>query len=227
MRSPIMFLEHQIQDHIIDYSAKLFGLCQKGSVAVINTIVFRNKQLFRTMSSDIYQNENRADYLHFLINKGDLLEFDLENTECALCIALPHEATGKIMFLNFDGSKYGERYLCSFVPITKALTKNAGKFDMWLIFSYTDKNALFHYLPTNRITFNVIESTCGDSFIDPDETSNPLSELTGKVQALENSKISIADVVEDSIVFYSDSNKQNIVGTVPLPNNVIWTVMED
>lgn len=131
------------------------------------------------------------------------------------------------MFLNLCESKYGDQYLSASIPITKALTKNAGKFVIWLIFSCVDENSLFHYLPTNKIIFHIIESTSGDSFIDPDETLNPLSELAQKINTLENSKISIAGIVDDAIVFYSDSDKQNIVGKIPLPNSVTWTVMED
>ena len=42
----------------------------------LNTILYRDRVLLRTLSSPIYQNENRADSIKFLVSVDDLFEFD-------------------------------------------------------------------------------------------------------------------------------------------------------
>lgn len=155
-------------------------------------------------------------------------EFNTNGFQCMLCVTFPDGTSGKIIFLEFINSKYEERYLCSTIPITKVFTKDSGQIYMWLVFSYEGEDSLFHYLPTNKIAFDILESSSGDSFIDPDETTNPLAELAQKVNALENSKISTVEVKDDTVIFYSDLNRENIAGTIKLPSDgdVTWTIME-
>lgn len=193
----------------------------------MNTILFRDKVLIRTLSSPIYQNENRADSLKFLISANDLPEFKIETLTCMLCVTLPDGQEGKIALLNFENVLYQEKYLTSFVPLTKALTKHPGIMSLNLIFSYEDENTFFHYLPTNNITLTILESSSTDSFIDPDETTNSLTELAQKLEALEKSKISSIEIDGHTVHFYSDTEKSTLIGTIDLPEDVVWTTMED
>lgn len=193
----------------------------------MNTILYRDKALVRTLSSPIYQNENRADYLKFLISIDELSEFNIEALICMLCITLPDGETGKIAFLNFEKLLYYNRYLTAFIPITKTFTKLPGVLSLSLIFSYEDSNKLFHYLPTNNVSLTVLESSSSDSFIDPDETTNPFTEMAQKLETLENSKISNIDINEHTVHFYADTEKTKLIGTVALPEEVVWTTMEE
>ena len=193
----------------------------------MNTILYRDRVLIRTLSSPIYQNENRADLLKFLISIDDLSEFDIKALNCMICITLPNGQEGKVGFLDFEDALYHDKYLLSYIPITKAFTKLPGTIYVKLIFSYEDSNKLFHYLPTNNISLTVIESSKTDDFIDPDETTNPFAEIAQKIQSLEKSKISSVDVDGHTINFYADSEKSTLIGTVTLPDEVVWTSMED
>lgn len=73
----------------------------------------------------------------------------------------------------------------------------------------------------------MIESSKTEDFIDPDETTNPFAEIAQKIQSLEKSKISSVDVDGHTINFYADSEKSTLIGTVTLPDEVVWTSMED
>lgn len=193
----------------------------------MNTILYRERVLIRTLLSPIYQNENRADSLKFLISIDALSEFDIKSLACMLCITLPNGQEGKIAFLDFEDTLYCERYLVAYIPVTKTFTKLPGTLSINLIFSYEDSNKLFHYLPTNNISMTVIESSSTDSFIDPDETTNPFTEIAQKLDTLEKSKISSIDIDGHTVHFYSDSKKTELIGTVALPEDVVWSTMED
>lgn len=193
----------------------------------MNTILYRDKVLIRTLSSPIYQNENRADSIKFLVCVDDLAEFNTEALNCMLCITLPNGQEGKVAFLDFEDTLCHERYLMAHIPVTKTFTKLPGKLSINLIFSYEDSNKLFHYLPTNNISLTVLESSSSDSFIDPDETTNPFTEMAQKLDTLEKSKISSIDIDGHTVHFYADSEKTKLIGTVTLPEEVVWTTMED
>lgn len=193
----------------------------------MNTILYRAKVLIRTLSSPIYKNENRADSIKFLVCVDDLAEFNTEELNCILCITLPNGQEGKVAFLDFEDTLYCERYLMAHIPVTKTFTKLPGTLSINLIFSYEDSNKLFHYLPTNNISLTVLESSSSDSFIDPDETSNPFTEMAQKLNTLEKSKVSSIDIEGHTVHFYADSEKTKLIGTVDLPEDVVWTTMED
>ena len=72
----------------------------------------------------------------------------------------------------------------------------------------------------------MIESSETDDFIDPDENTNPFAEITQKIQSLEKSKISSIDIDGHTVHFYADSEKTTLIGTVALPEDVVWTTME-
>ena len=113
------------------------------------------------------------------------------------------------------------------IPVTKTFTKLSGTLSINLIFSYEDSYKLFHYLPTNNITLSVLETSSTNSFIDPDETTNPFTEMAQKLDTLEKSKISCIDIDGHTVHFYSNSEKTERLGTVVLPEDVVWTTMED
>lgn len=193
----------------------------------MNTIIFRNKRLSCSPSSPIYQNENRADYLKFLISVDDLYEFSLKELNCMLCITLPNGQEGKVAFLDFEDTLYCKRYLIAHIPVTKTFTKLPGTLSINLIFSYEDSNKLFHYLPTNNISLSVLESSSTDSFVDPDETTNPFTEMAQKLDTLEKSKISSIEIDGHTVHFYADPEKTTLLGKIALPEEVVWTTMED
>lgn len=183
--------------------------------------------LTRTTTSPIYQNENRADKLKFLISIDNLSVFNIGDSNCMLCVILPNGQEGKFTFLNFENVLYRNKYLVAYVPITKAFTKLPGTLSINLIFSYEDSNKLFHYLPTNDISMNILKSSSSDSFIDPDETSNPFTEMVQKIESLEKSKISSMDIDGHAVHIYADTEKTILIGTINLPEEVVWTTMED
>ena len=193
----------------------------------LNTILYRDRVLLRTLSSPIYQNENRADSIKFLVSVDDLFEFDTKSLNCMLCITLPNGQEGKVTFLDFEDTLYFDRYLVAHIPVTKTFTKLSGTLSINLIFSYEDSYKLFHYLPTNNITLSVLETSSTNSFIDPDETTNPFTEMAQKLDTLEKSKISCIDIDGHTVHFYSNSEKTEHLGTVVLPEDVVWTTMED
>lgn len=193
----------------------------------MNTILYRDKVLIRTLSSPIYQNENRADSIKFLVCVDDLDEFNTEVLNCMLCITLPNGQEGKVAFLDFEDTLYCERYLMAHIPVTKTFTKLPGRLSINLIFSYEDSNKFFHYLPTNNISLTVLESSSADSFIDPDETTNPFTEMAQKLDTLEKSKISSIEIDGHTVHFYADPEKTTLLGKIALPEEVVWTTMED
>lgn len=193
----------------------------------MNTILYRDKTLIRTLSSPIYQNENRADSLKFLISTNTLSEFNTEDLTCMICVTLPDGQSGKIAFLSLKKDSHYENYLVDYIPITKALTKLSGTLSLSLVFSYEDSNQFFHYLPTNSISITVLESKSSDAFIDPDETANPLVEMAQKITELENSKVANIDTDEHAVHFYADTAKTILIGSINLPEDVLWTTMED
>ena len=183
--------------------------------------------LICTTTSPIYQNENRADKLKFLVSIDDLSVFNIEELNCMLCVTLPNGQEGKFAFLNFENVLYRDKYLVAYVPITKAFTKFPGTFSINLIFSYEDSYKLFHYLPTNNISMNILKSSSSDSFIDSDETSNPFTVMAQKIESLEKSKISSIDIEGHAVHIYADTEKTIPIGTINLPEEVVWTTLED
>ena len=83
----------------------------------LNTILYRDRVLLRTLSSPIYQNENRADSIKFLVSVDDLFEFDTKSLNCMLCITLPNGQEGKVTFLDFEDTLYFDRYLVAHIPV--------------------------------------------------------------------------------------------------------------
>lgn len=194
------------------------------------TIIFRNKNIFKTSYTPIYQNENRADILKFLINIDDLKEFKIDTMTCLLCVILPDKKVGKLSFLNFNEVLYNDQYLLSEIPITKAITEQNGSISLFLVFSYEDENNLFHNLPTNEVVLNIIKTEIADSFIDPDESGDLFDGIQQKINELENkvdNKVSVVDIIDNKLYMYANEDKTDLINVIELPSGVIWTDMEE
>ena len=195
----------------------------------MTTIIYRDKKIFLTTQSPIYQYENRVDTLKFLINIDDLKYFKIDSMTCLLCAILPDKQVGKLSFINFEEDLYNDQYLLSEIPITKTITEQNGKLRLFLVFSYEDEDSLFHTLTTNEVILNIIETQATDSFIDPDEETDIFKEMEQKITELENKvddKVSIIDIVDNTLYVYSDKEKNNLINTIELPAGVVWMDME-
>lgn len=175
MPSPITFSVQQTQVHTTRHLGRYSGLCQKGSVVTINTLLYSDKTLICTKKQNPYQNENRASYIKFIVSLEDLSDFSIEEMQCVLCVNLPDETSGNINLLQYSKDKKHSDYISASIPITKTISGIPGQLKMWIIFSYQDKDSLMHYLPTNKVTLDILESNSNDSYFDPGESENIFS----------------------------------------------------
>ncbi|XBX03733.1 hypothetical protein QMP26_24730 [Enterocloster clostridioformis] len=51
--------------------------------------------------------------------------------------------------------------------------------------------------------------------------------MAQKIESLEKSKISNIDIEGHTVHNYADTEKNILIGTINLPEEVVWTTMED
>ena len=198
---------------------------------MLNTILVNlDKTLEKTSFRAIYQNENRADDIQFLIDK-ELLGEDISNYKVILQAIIPVEdkehnspSTGKMRYMEIEEEEYCGKYR-SFLPITTALTEGAGNVFLWFLFFDMKDTKKIRLIKTNYISIHIQKVSKSSSVeLEDKEFDNVISNIQVDIDDIRKNKIDKQfdyDPNNNTILFYS--NGQPIGDAIKLDDEITWT----
>lgn len=192
------------------------------------TIVYRDKEIFTSMRHNVYQGDNRVDKIRFLIDTENE-NVDISNFSVVVQIILPDGQNGILSYLVFEHELYNNRYLISYLPITKTLTNQSGTIVLSLSFFMHDTiNDVYYTMNTNSTQLQILKSNIASGSIPSEDETNILSQIQAQINAIENSKATCIDYNEltRELTLYSDINKENMLTVVTLTDDVTWSLLE-
>ena len=190
-------------------------------------LIQSNKSLLVTKKRPIYQKENRADCIKFLISK-DFMD-NITDSTIILQVVLPNSPNdvgvtkGKLKYMKIEEELYKDKYVMS-LPITTTLTNNYGTVQLWFIFFNTDNKEL---IKTSSTTINIIQSDYSMADIEDKEFPNIFEEISGRIDELEKTKLDKNidyNPNENTLQFYCNGEP---VETIKLDDDVQWTSWEN
>ena len=160
----------------------------------ITILIKKDKTLIKTKSRPIYEKENRADTIQFLIDK-DFFEY-IEDCNIMLQVLLPYpdeehgtDVTGKMRYMEIESELYKDRYRMT-LPITTVLTKAPGEVIMWfMFFNTTDPNNII-LIKTDSTKIEITPTNNSSSIeIDDDESYDVLTKMQQDIDQLQMNKM--------------------------------------
>ena len=160
----------------------------------ITILVNKDKTLQKTKYRTIYEKENRADTIQFLIDK-DFFEY-IEDCNIMLQVLLPYpdeehgtDVTGKMRYMEIEPELYKDRYRMT-LPITTVLTQKPGEIVMWLMFfNTTDPNNII-LIKTESAKIEIIPTKNSSSTeISDDESYDVLTKMQQDIDQLQINKM--------------------------------------
>ena len=160
----------------------------------ITILVNKDKTLQKTKYRNIYEKENRADTIQFLIDK-DFFEY-IEDCNIMLQVLLPYpdeehgtDVTGKMRYMEIEPELYKDRYRMT-LPITTVLTKEPGEVIMWFIFSNTTDPNNVIYIKTSSTKIEITPTKNSSSTeISDDESYDVLTKMQQDINQLQMNKM--------------------------------------
>ena len=160
----------------------------------ITILIKKDKTLKKTKYRVIYEKENRADTIQFLIDK-DFFEY-IEDCNIMLQVLLPYpdeehgtDVTGKMRYMEIESELYKDRYRMT-LPITTVLTKAPGEVIMWfMFFNTTDPNNII-LIKTDSTKIEITPTNNSSSIeIDDDESYDVLTKMQQDIDQLQMNKM--------------------------------------
>ena len=160
----------------------------------ITILIKKDKTLKKTKYRVIYEKENRADTIQFLIDK-DFFEY-IEDCNIMLQVLLPYpdeehgtDVTGKMRYMEIEPELYKGYYRMT-LPITTVLTKEPGEVVMWfMFFNTTDPNNII-LIKTDSTKIEITPAKNSSSTeIDDDESYDVLTKMQQDINQLQTNKM--------------------------------------
>ena len=160
----------------------------------ITILIKKDKTLIKTKTRPIYEKENRADTIQFLIDK-DFFEY-IEDCNIMLQVLLPYpdeehgtDTTGKMRYMEIEPELYKDRYRMT-LPITTVLTKEPGEVVIWfMFFNTTDPNNVI-LIKTDSTKIEITPTRNSSSTeIDDDESYDVLTQMQQDIDQLQKDKM--------------------------------------
>ena len=160
----------------------------------ITILIKKDKTLKKTKYRVIYEKENRADTIQFLIDK-DFFEY-IEDCNIMLQVLLPYpdeehgtDVTGKMRYMEIEPELYKGYYRMT-LPITTVLTKAPGEVVMWfMFFNTTDPNNII-LIKTDSTKIEITPTKNSSSTeIDDDESYDVLTQMQQDINQLQKNKM--------------------------------------
>ena len=160
----------------------------------ITILIKKDKTLKKTKYRVIYEKENRADTIQFLIDK-DFFEY-IENCNIMLQVLLPYpdeehgtDVTGKMRYMEIEPELYKGYYRMT-LPITTVLTKEPGEVVMWfMFFNTTDPNNII-LIKTDSTKIEITPTKNSSSTeISDDESYDVLTKMQQDINQLQTNKM--------------------------------------
>ena len=161
---------------------------------IITILIKKDKTLHKTKYRVIYEKENRADTIQFLIDK-DFFEY-IEDCNIMLQVLLPYpdeehgtDVTGKMRYMEIEPELYKGYYRMT-LPITTVLTKEPGEVVMWfMFFNTTDPNNII-LIKTDSTKIEITPTKNSSSTeIDDDESYDVLTKMQQDINQLQTNKM--------------------------------------
>ena len=162
--------------------------------STITILIKKDKTLKKTKYRVIYEKENRADTIQFLIDK-DFFEY-IEDCNIMLQVLLPYpdeehgtDVTGKMRYMEIESELYKDHYRMT-LPITTVLTKEPGEVVMWfMFFNTTDPNNII-LIKTDSTKIEITPTKNSSSTeIDDDESYDVLTKMQQDINQLQTNKM--------------------------------------
>ena len=160
----------------------------------ITILIKKDKTLKKTKYRVIYEKENRADTIQFLIDK-DFFEY-IEDCNIMLQVLLPYpdeehgtDVTGKMRYMEIEPELYKGYYRMT-LPITTVLTKEPGEVIMWfMFFNTTDPNNII-LIKTDSTKIEITPTKNSSSTeISDDESYDVLTKMQQDINQLQMNKM--------------------------------------
>ena len=160
----------------------------------ITILIKKDKTLHKTKYRVIYEKENRADTIQFLIDK-DFFEY-IEDCNIMLQVLLPYpdeehgtDVTGKMRYMEIEPELYKDCYRMT-LPITTVLTKEPGEVVMWfMFFNTTDPNNII-LIKTDSTKIEITPAKNSSSTeISDDESYDVLTKMQQDINQLQTNKM--------------------------------------
>ena len=160
----------------------------------ITILIKKDKTLKKTKYRVIYEKENRADTIQFLIDK-DFFEY-IEDCNIMLQVLLPYpdeehgtDVTGKMRYMEIEPELYKGYYRMT-LPITTVLTKEPGEVVMWfMFFNTTDPNNII-LIKTDSTKIEITPTKNSSSTeISDDESYDVLTKMQQDINQLQTNKM--------------------------------------
>lgn len=194
----------------------------------ITILLNKDKSLRVTKSRTIYQKENKADRIKFLIDK-DFYE-NIENCIIMLQATLPNIDTknintiGKMRLMTLEPELYKEQYYMLLLPITTVLTENCGDISMWLLFTNMTDEENVAIIKTDSTQITIQPSKIESSVeIEEDKTYDVLTQIQQEITKIQEDKMDKSfkyDEENSTIQFFSKGIP--IGNPIKLDDEISW-----
>ena len=194
----------------------------------ITILIKKDKTLIKTKSRPIYEKENRADTIQFLIDK-DFFEY-IEDCNIMLQVLLPYQdeehgtdVTGKMRYMEIEPELYKDRYRMT-LPITTVLTKEPGEVVMWfMFFNTTDPNNVI-LIKTDSTKIEITSTRNSSSTeIDDDESYDVLTQMQQDIDQLQKDKMDkYFEYNEEDSTIQFFSNGEPCGGPIKIDDEISW-----
>lgn len=194
----------------------------------ITILIKKDKTLIKTKSRPIYEKENRADAIQFLIDK-DFFGY-IENCNIMLQVLLPYpdeehgtDTTGKMRYMEIEPELYKDRYRM-ILPITTVLTQAPGEVIMWfMFFNTTDPNNII-LIKTGSTKIEIIPTRNSSSTeIDDDESYDVLTQMQQDIKQLQKDKMDkYFEYNEEDSTIQFFSNGEPCGSPIKIDDEISW-----
>ena len=194
----------------------------------ITILIKKDKTLIKTKSRPIYEKENRADTIQFLIDK-DFFEY-IEDCNIMLQVLLPYpdeehgtDVTVKMRYMEIEPELYKDRYRMT-LPITTVLTKAPGEVVMWfMFFNTTDPNNVI-LIKTDSTKIEITPTRNSSSTeIDDDESYDVLTQMQQDINQLQKDKMDkYFEYNEEDSTIQFFSNGEPCGSPIKIDDEVSW-----
>lgn len=199
-------------------------------------LVNSDKTMEKTVFRPIFEKESRADDIQFLIDPELLGTEDMSNYKVFLQALIPHfnedtqeeEVIGKMRLMNFEDETYLEM-LKTMLPITTALTDEAGRVKLWFLFFDMNDLEKIRLIKTEPCYIDIFPSSKSSvEILDDDEAFDIIENLQTQIDDLNGEKVDkqfTFDEENGTLQFYA--NGKPIGDPIKIDNEVAWKNWED
>ena len=194
----------------------------------ITILIKKDKTLKKTKYRVIYEKENRADTIQFLIDK-DFFEY-IEDCNIMLQVLLPYpdeehgtDVTGKMRYMEIEPELYKGCYRMT-LPITTVLTKEPGEVIMWfMFFNTTDPNNII-LIKTDSTKIEITPAKNSSSTeIGDDESYDVLTKMQQDINQLQTNKMDkYFEYNEEDSTIQFFSNGEPCGSPIKIDDEISW-----